>query len=176
MLRRQRARKRREDVLTRGGEVVVEDVAVREHRHCAGTGQRADADHVRQRGRVARERPGAGRVRLVRVPDRGDEHGALAVRVLDRALLELRVGVAGGVERVADTAEAEVDHLRAVGRRPADRGRLRRERDRPVRTDDLPNITFYMVVHRALRNVPRIAAVADFLLETLEGTQRQRRG
>lgn len=40
----------------------------------------------------------------------------------------------------------------------------------PVKTDDLPGITFYLVVHRALRAVPRVAAVVDFLLEALAST------
>jgi len=41
-----------------------------------------------------------------------------------------------------------------------------------AKTDDIPSISYYLVVHRALRSVPRIAAVIDFLLEALEGTQR----
>jgi DNA-binding transcriptional LysR family regulator len=44
-----------------------------------------------------------------------------------------------------------------------------------VRTDDLPSLTYFLVVHRALRNVPRIAAVVTFLLETLEGRDQGRR-
>lgn len=43
----------------------------------------------------------------------------------------------------------------------------------PVKTDDLPGITFWLVVHRALRNVPRVAAVVELLFEALEGTQRR---
>src|SRR5205823_12801637 len=52
MLRRQRQRQRREDVLTGRRQVVVDLIAVRERRHIAGLRQRAYADDVRQRGGV----------------------------------------------------------------------------------------------------------------------------
>ncbi len=98
--------------------------------------QRADADHVRQRGRVARVGP-RRRERLVRVADRRDDHGALRVRVRDGARLDRGVRVAVLVLRIARPAEAEVDHLRAVVRGPADRGRLGLDRDVSARLDDL---------------------------------------
>lgn len=38
----------------------------------------------------------------------------------------------------------------------------------PVKAGDLPSTSFYLVIHRALRQVPRVAVVVDFLLEVLE--------
>ena len=128
----QRARERREDVLARGRDVVVDGVAVRERRRRAAPRQRAHPEHVRERRRVAREaprRPG----RLVRVADGGDDDGAVLHRVRDRLLLEPRVRVAARVARVAEAAEADVDDPRAVVDGPADRTRLRLDRDRPAR-------------------------------------------
>ncbi len=99
-------------------------------------GAGADPDHVRERGRVARKRPRRHR-RLVAVPDGRDEHGALLVGVGDRVRLEPRERIARGRARIADAAEAEVDHPRALVRGPADRGRLGAQRDRSVGADDL---------------------------------------
>ena len=74
------------------GEVVVDRVAIRVVGHRAVLADRADADHVRQRGGVVREVPRRRR-RLRAVPDRRDDDDALRVRVLDRRLLERRVRV-----------------------------------------------------------------------------------
>jgi DNA-binding transcriptional LysR family regulator len=38
----------------------------------------------------------------------------------------------------------------------------------PIKVDDLPSTSFFLVVHRAMRNVPRIAVVVDYMLEILE--------
>src|SRR5439155_17199296 len=84
----------------------------------------------------ARVRPRL-RERLVAVPDRGYEQSALRVRVRDGLRLHRRVRVAIRVHGVAYAAEAEVDHARAVVRGPADRGRLRGERNRPIGLHDL---------------------------------------
>ena len=129
-------RERREDPRSRRRDVVEDGIAVRVVRHVPELRERADADDVRQSRGVARVRPRL-RERLVAVADRGDEHRALRVRVGDRLRLERRVGVAVRAHGVADAAETEVDHAGAAVGGPADRLRLRIERDRPVRFDDL---------------------------------------
>ena len=91
---------------------------------------------MRQRGGVARVRPRRPR-RLVGVPHRRDDDDAARVGVANGGRLERRVRVAAGVARVADAAEREVDHARAVVDRPADRVGLGLERDLPVRAHDL---------------------------------------
>src|SRR5256884_7093434 len=48
---------RSEDLLAGRGDVVVDRIPVREQRHRAVAGERADAEHVRERSRVARVRP-----------------------------------------------------------------------------------------------------------------------
>src|SRR5207244_10821798 len=101
------------DALAGRGDVVVERVAVRELRHAAGVREGADADHVGQRRRVARVRPGR-RVRLVGVADGGNEDGSALRGVGNRVRLLARVRVALGVRGIAEAAEAEVDHLRAL--------------------------------------------------------------
>ena len=135
VVRRQRPRDRREDVLTGRGEVVVDDVAVGEERHRAVAGERAHADHVRERRRVARVRPRRRR-RLVGVADGRDDHGAVPNGVLDRVGLAQGVGVPPRIARIAQPAEAEVDDPRSVVDGPADRGGLGLERDRAVAAHD----------------------------------------
>ena len=95
--RGQRPRQRRDDPDARRGDVVEDRVAVRERRHRAVGGERAHPDHVRERRRVAGVLPRRLR-RLVAVPDRGDDDRALRVRVRDRVLLDLGVGVLVAVE------------------------------------------------------------------------------
>ena len=85
--------------------------------------ERAHAEHVWKRRRVVGERP-RRRGRLRRRSHGGDDDRAVRIRVLDSGLLERRVRVKARVERVTDTAEAEVDHPRAVVDRPADRARF----------------------------------------------------
>ena len=64
-------RDRREDLVARRGEVVVDGVAVRVVRHRAVLAHRADADHVRQRRGIVREAPRRrGRLRPVARPPR----------------------------------------------------------------------------------------------------------
>ena len=133
---RQLLREGGEDADSRGGDVDEGRILVREVGNVARAGQRADADHVRQRRRPARVRP-RGRVRLVGVADRGDDDRSLPHGVGDRLGLDLRVRVERGSVRVADGAEAEVDDARALVDRPADAGRLGLERDRAVGGDDL---------------------------------------
>ena len=132
----ERARERREDPLSRCGDVDVEGVAVREGRDGAVPRQGADAQDVGQGRRVVRIGPGRAR-RLRAVPDRGDDDSAFAERVLHRRLLERRVRVAARVDRIADAAEAQVDHTRALVCRPADRGNLGAERHGAARRYDL---------------------------------------
>ena len=129
-------RHRREHRVARSRQVVVDRVAVRVRGHRAVAADRADADHVWQRGGVMREPP-RRRGRLRTVSDRGNHDDALRVGVLDRRLLERRVRVELRVERVANAAEAEVDHARALVDRPANRGHLALERDLAVSLDDL---------------------------------------
>ena len=131
-----RARERRQDVLAGSGDVVVDGVAVRESGRAAAPGERAHAEDVRERCRVAREAPRRAR-RLVGVPDCRDHDRAALHRVADRLLLEPRVGVAARPPGVAEAAEGDVDHARAVVDRPPDRLRLGLDRDRPARRDDL---------------------------------------
>ena len=133
---RQRARVGRDDLLPRRGEVVEDPVAVGEVRDGAVAGQRAHADDVRERGGVARERPRPAR-RLVGVADGRDDDHAPGDRVLDRGGLERRERVPLRVERVADPAEAEVDHARAAVDGPAHGLDLGLERDGPVGAHDL---------------------------------------
>ena len=93
-------------------------VAIRVVGDRAGLADGADAEHVRQRGGIVGVLPGRPR-RLRPVADRRDDERALRVRVLDGLLLVGREGVELGVERVADAADAQVDHARAVVRRPS---------------------------------------------------------
>ncbi len=68
---------------TPGADQVDEDrVPIRERRDRAIPSQRADPEHVRQRGRIARVRPGARR-RVVAVSDRRDDEDAVAHGVLE---------------------------------------------------------------------------------------------
>ena len=97
---------------------------------------RADAENVRERRRVAGVAPRLGR-RAVRVPNRRHDEDALADRVLDGRGLEPRVRVLARIVRIADAAEAHVDDARAAIDRPVDRASLRVRRDRPVGAHDL---------------------------------------
>ena len=134
--RRQRARQGRVDLLARRGDVVVDAVAVGELRHVAGRSERAHADDVGERRRIAREGPGRLR-RLVRVADSRDEHRAAADRVVDRARLDLRERVPAWVERIAQAADREVDHPCAGVDGPPDRLGLVAHVDRLIRARDL---------------------------------------
>ena len=126
---------RREQLVARGGEVVVDRIAVREARHGAVTRERAHAEDVRQSRRIARVAPRhLGRV--VAVPDGRDDDHALADRVLDRAGLERGEAVPALVCRVTHSAEAEVDDRGTLVDRPADRTCLRLEWDDAVRAND----------------------------------------
>src|SRR5262249_50905596 len=114
------------------------------------------------------------RGRVVAVPDRGDDEHAVAGRVPDSRGLRGRVGVDGRVERVADGAEAEVDHTRAVVDLPANRLRLDVRVDRLVRADDLGDRTLGregdpgnpLAVARSRRDLPRDEGpVADLVVD-----------
>ena len=133
---RQRAWEQREHVLPRRGDVDVDVVPVREARHVARPAVGADAEHVRQRRRVAGEPPGLGR-RVSAVSDRGHHQHRASDGVVDRAPLRIREAVDGRIVRVAGAREAQVDHLRTGADGPADRARLRARRDRAVVADDL---------------------------------------
>ena len=124
-LRSQLQRQGREDRLPGRRDVVEDRVTVREVRDRAVLRERAHADHVRERGRVAGEVPRLAR-RLVAVPDRGDDDDVVRDRVGDGLGLRLRVRVARGMQRIADPAEAHVDHARALVDGPPDRLRLGR--------------------------------------------------
>ena len=134
--RRQRAREQREDVHPGRGQVDVAVVAVREARHAAQAPVGPDAEHVWERGRVARPRPRLLR-RVVAVANSRDDERSLPDGELDRPLLGPGEAVDARVARVARAAEAEVDHARALLNGPADRARLRPRRDRAVVADDL---------------------------------------
>ena len=132
----ERARERRENVLSGSPHVVVDGVPIRERGRPPASRQGADAEHVGESRRVAREaprRPGS----LVGVADRGHDHRAVLHGVSDRLLLEARVRVATRVPRVAKAAQADVDDACTVVDRPADRTRLRLDGDRPVGCHDL---------------------------------------
>ena len=135
-LRREGSREGREDAHARRGDVVVDLVAVREDGDGAVPRERADAEHVRQRRRIARVRPRPWR-RVGVVPDRGHDHDAPAVGPADRLRLERRERIPVGVARVAEAAEAHVDHARVVLDRPADRLDLGLDVDQVVAVDDL---------------------------------------
>ena len=133
---RQRERQRGEDRLARRSDVVVPDVTVREIRDGPVASERADADDVRQRRRIAGVAPRLGR-RAVRVPDRRHDEHAPVHRILDGRGLEARIRVLARILRVADAAEAHVDDASVVIDRPVDRASFRVRRDRPVRAHDL---------------------------------------
>ena len=99
--------------------------------------ERADAEHVRQRRGPARVRPRLRR-RLVGVA-RPRRRRARPSRPRRRPRPPRAASTcrAPGSRRVAEAAEAHVDDAGAVRDRPADRLRLRLDRDRPLRPDDL---------------------------------------
>ena len=72
-----------------------------------------------ERRRIAGERPWRLRC-VIGVPDRRDEDGAAADRVVDRARLDTRERVALGTERIAQAADRQVDDARTGIDRPTD--------------------------------------------------------
>ena len=132
----ERARQRRKDVLAGRRHVVVDAVAVGEGGDVSRRRQRADAEHVRECGRIAGVRPGALR-RLVGVPDGGDEHCPVPHGVVNRVRLDLGERIQPRVERVAQAADRQVDHAGADVDRPPDGLRFVSHVDRLVGARDL---------------------------------------
>ena len=91
---------------------------------------------MRQSGRIAGVAP---RLlgRLVAVPDRRDDDGAVAHGVGNGIGLQRRVAVVVRIEWIAEPAEAEIDHTCSRVHRPTNRPRLGFERNDAVRPDDL---------------------------------------
>ena len=126
----------REDADAGRGDVVVDLVPVREDGNRPIPCERADAEHMRQRRRVARVRPGPGR-RIGVVPDRSHDHGTPAVRPAERLRLERRERIPVGIAWIAEAPQAHVDHARVVLDRPADRLHLGLDVDQVVAVHDL---------------------------------------
>jgi hypothetical protein len=81
-----------------------------------------------------------GRRRILEaVPDCGDDDRPVSVCVAHRGRLERRKGVLVGIARIAEAADAEVDHAGAVLHRPADRAGLGLDVDEVVGVDNLGN-------------------------------------